>query len=592
MIHMIHGTHTIHAIRSRRAAAVALLATLSTGALAETSAPAPLTARGVVFADHNADLTRQPDEPGLPGVAVSNGLDVVLTDHRGAYEIPIDPHDATIFVIKPRDFAAPTDAANLPRFYYTHKPEGSPDEGFHFKGVAPTGDLPRSIDFPLIPAPESDRFAVLVFADPQPYTLEQIAFFRREVVDPVIGRHDIAFGMSLGDLVGDQLELFTPLIEAKALFGVPWRNVYGNHDMNAMSGSTSATSADPDRYADETFERVFGPPTYAFQHAKVHFIILDNVIWQGFDGFRERTPDNWPAPQMPDVSNYRGGLRPEQITFIENYLRHVPTDHLVVLAFHIPIEGGGRHRIPEQDELFRVLSTHPNTFSLSGHTHVQRHWFFGAEHGYAPSRPGPLNAVDPARFAAPVHHHLNAATASGSWYNGWRDEEGLPHTTMRCGAPNGYTLVHFDGARYRTEFKPARRPESHQMTIDAPDAVDPREHDELRVLANVFHGAEGDPVAARIVPAAGAAPKDWIELTFDPQIDPLYQAAREREQRLPEELVENWGLPAPLDSPHIWTGAVPLRDLPPGTHVLEIRHRDLYGHERVARRTFRILDAR
>ncbi len=575
----------MHAIRL----AVALTSILLT-ATAPSRAAETLIARGVVFNDQNRDRDRQPGEPGLSGVLVSNGVDVVATDSYGRYEIEIDANDATVFVIKPRGYATPVDEMNIPRFYYTHKPAGSPDDGFHFAGVEPTGDLPASIDFPLTRVRESDRFSIIAFADPQPYTIEQVDLFRREVIDPVVGEHDIAFGISLGDLVGDQLELFQPLNEAQALFGVPWRNAYGNHDMNAMSGSTAATSGDPDRYADETFERVYGPPTYAFQHGRVHFIILDNVIWQGFDGFRERAPDNWPEAQMPDVGNYRGGLRPEHIEFVENYLRHAPADDLIVLAFHIPIEGGGVHRIPEQRELFRALSSHPNTFSLSGHTHLQRHWFFGPEHGYDPGAAGPLNRLRPDRFAEPVHHHLNAATASGSWYNGWRDEVGMPHTTMRCGAPNGYTLVHFDGAGYSTEFRPAREPAGHQMNIALPSEIDQSDPGGLAVIANVFHGAEGDEVSARIVPhqSADLAPTSWTKMRFNPQIDAFYQEVYDREARLPKELVFNRGLPSPRESHHIWAITLPADSLPAGTHAIEIRHRDLYGTERTGRRTFRV----
>jgi hypothetical protein len=164
---------------------------------------------------------------------------------------------------------------------------------------------------------------------------------------------------------------------------------------------------------------------------------------------------------------------------------------------------------------------------------------------------------------------------------------------MRCGSPNGYTLVHFDGARYRTEFRAARRPASHQMTITAPEAVVETDRGLIEIVVNVFHGAGGDLVAARITPGAGAqrSPSEWTALVFDPQIDPTYAATHEREEALPEELVENWGLPDPRESHRVWSGSVPIGGLPAGTHVLEVRHRDLYGAERIERRTFRVIDA-
>ncbi|MEO1006960.1 MAG: calcineurin-like phosphoesterase family protein [Planctomycetota bacterium] len=584
----------------RSAIAIATVAAAAGAALAQQTT----TARGVVFLDRNADGARQDGEPGIAGVAVTDSERVVLTDERGNFTLRIDAEDAIISVVKPKGYQVALDAQGLPRGYYIHKPNGSPDDGFAFRGVEPTGPLPGTIAFPLVPVDEPTSFTAIVFGDPQPYSLEQVDFFRAEVIDPLVTAEGnaagAAFGISLGDLVGDRLDLYGPLNEAQAMLGVPWYNVYGNHDMNFMSGHSGVTQADPDRYADETFERVYGPPNYAFQYGDVHFIVLDNVIWQGFDGYRDEAVDQWPAERQPQTRNYRGGLRDEQIRFIENYLAVVPKDDLVVLAFHIPLEmhGEGVHRVPELTELLGALSSHPRTLSLSGHTHLQQHWFFGSEHGYEPAPgagPNQHTQADPARFPQPVHHHLNAVTASGSWFNGMRDEIGLPHTTMRDGAPNGYTLVHFDGNRYTTEFRAARQPADHQMNIhletnasgNLPGELDASSTGE--VVVNVFNGVEGDAVEMRIVPnpALSASSMAWTAMRFDVRPDPIYAATHAREQQLPDELQSSWGLPEPRDSHHIWVGDIPA-GLPAGTHAVEVRHTDLYGRTHVDRRTFRV----
>jgi len=564
-----------------------------------------LEATGVVFHDRNGDGVRQFDEPGLSGVAVSDGHRVVRTDASGRYRLEIDGDDAIVFVVKPRGYQVPLDAHNIPRGYYIHKPDGSPDDGFVFAGVAPTGLLPESIDFALTAAEESDAFSVIAFGDPQPYSLEEIDFFRREVVDPLITSdgnvHDAAFGISLGDLVGDNLDLFEPFNQAQALFGVPWYNVYGNHDMNFLSGSSAMTSEDPDRYADETFERVYGPPNYAFQHADVHFIVLDNVYYQGFNGYRDGRDPNWPRDQKPVTSNYRGALLPEQIEFVANYLEGVPPDELIVLAFHIPMEmhGEGVHRIPEKRDLLEALSGHPHTLSLSGHTHFQEHWFFGPEDGYSAVATGGVNQHtlrDPERFPEAVHHHINAVTASGSWYNGIRDESGVPHTTMRDGAPNGYTVLRFDGNRYTSDFVAARRPMDDTMSIfigsaESEGVIDRDARRSTPLTVNVFNGADGDEVLARIVPnpVLQAESTPWRPLEFAPGPDPAYARTHAFEAKLPDELRSKWSLPAPQISQHLWAGDLPA-GLPAGTHVLEIRHTDLYGRTSESRRTFRVTD--
>ena len=110
-------------------------------------AQSPQVARGVVFEDLNRNGQRDPGEPGLPGVRVSNGSEIVSTDAEGRYEVAVDD-DSIIFVIKPRNYMTPVSEHNLPRFYYIHKPAGSPAH-FRYAGVAPTGPLPDSVDFGL-----------------------------------------------------------------------------------------------------------------------------------------------------------------------------------------------------------------------------------------------------------------------------------------------------------------------------------------------------------------------------------------------------------------------------------------------------------
>ena len=70
--------------------------------------------------------------------------------------------------------------------------------------------------------------------------MQEIEWLAHDVVEEVIGT-DAVFGISLGDLVGDDLSLFHPLNEVMATVGIPWYNVYGNHDMNFL--------ATDDRYA-------------------------------------------------------------------------------------------------------------------------------------------------------------------------------------------------------------------------------------------------------------------------------------------------------------------------------------------------------
>src|SRR5690606_3975295 len=283
------------------------------------------TARGYVYEDTNQNYTKDQNEKGISGVAVSNGVDVVQTDKNGYYELPVG-EDNIIFVIKPTHYRFQVNEFQQPQFYYIHKPKGSPK--MDFTGVKPTGPLPASIDFGLIHEPEDEDYDSVVFGDPQVYTLEQVYFFPKGIISELVGTTDYKFGISLGDLVGDDLSLFYPYLHAISRVGLPWYHVYGNHDMNF--------DAKTDEMADETFESVFGPANYSFNYGKVHYVILDDVLY----------------PDPRDGRGYWGGFREDQLQFLENDLKFVPKDYLVVISFHIPIteyQGGDQFRDEDRD---------------------------------------------------------------------------------------------------------------------------------------------------------------------------------------------------------------------------------------------------
>ncbi|MFY8056556.1 MAG: metallophosphoesterase N-terminal domain-containing protein, partial [Planctomycetaceae bacterium] len=181
----------------------------------------PEQATGIVFLDSNQNSMRDADEPGIPGVKVSNGREVVACDQNGRYQLPVDD-DTILFVIKPSGYRTVIDALNIPRGYYIHKPAGSPK--LDFPGVAPTGPLPASVDFPLYHSPEPAAFDVIFFGDPQPRNQQEIDFIAHDVIEELAGAQ-AAFGVTLGDILFDDLSLFDNFNRALSHIGVPWYNV-------------------------------------------------------------------------------------------------------------------------------------------------------------------------------------------------------------------------------------------------------------------------------------------------------------------------------------------------------------------------------
>lgn len=510
------------------------------------AAPAPADeslARGVVFHDQNQNRRLDDGESGIAGVRVSNGREFASTDKNGKYEITIDD-ETVLFVIKPRNWMSPRTADNLPLFYYVHQPKGSPPDIAQFPGVAPTGPLPKSIDFPLVPHQEPEAYEVLVFGDTQPRDLREVDYIAHDVVEPLIGTTQAAFGVTLGDVVFDDLSIFEPLQQVIGRIGVPWFLVPGNHDLNY--------DATVDAHSLETWKRLYGPPYYSFDWGSVHWVVLDNVVHEGLVDKRPK---------------YHGAFGKQQLDWLRADLAALPSDQLVVCMMHIP--ASDLYKNPnvvcsDARDFFNILSDRPHVLTLSAHLHMAHSMFIDQREGWTGAEP---------------HLHFNAGTVCGSWWTGLPDERGIPHATMRDGGPNGHYVLSIQGNRYSIELRPASRPPEDQMSIYAPDPVDRSALAATKVIVNVFNGSSRSETEMRVDGGS------WVALEPTSMIDPYYEAMREQQEKLPA--LPGRRLPAPVNSTHIWTGDLPggLRE---GVHTIEVRTRDLFGHTYTGRRVIRV----
>ncbi|MEQ1821731.1 MAG: calcineurin-like phosphoesterase family protein [Fimbriimonadaceae bacterium] len=488
-------------------------------------------AEGYVF--HGSGARKQ-GQKGIAGVGVSNGRDVVKTDRNGYWRLPVTD-DTILFVIKPSGWQVPMGTSNLPNYYYIHKPKGSPE--FKYPGVAPTGSLPQSIDFGLMPHKESDRFKMVLFGDPQPRSQEEIDYMTHDIIEQLaleVAEQKPVFGLSLGDEMFDVLSLYENQNSVISTLGLPWYNTVGNHDMNydALDDSTST----------ETFQRVFGPTYYAFNYGKVHFIVLDDVIWHG-----------------KDAAGYHGEITERQLEFVKNDLAHVPLDRLVVVAMHIPLPD-----VKNKEALLALIQNRPHTFSLSAHTHVQANLFLGEKDGWKGSG---------------THHHLNHATVCGSWWDGSPDERGIPHATMADGAPNGYSIVEFIGNKYKVNFRAASRPASDQMAIWIPNEVARAGLGATEVIVNVYAGSERSKVFIKVGDVSFALEN------FEGQ-DPYYLELKKLEAG--PAVPPGRKLPAAAKTKHLWKGKLPAT-LAKGAHSVEIQTTDMYGQTFSERRILHVV---
>jgi hypothetical protein len=203
------------------------------------------------------------------------------------------------------------------------------------------------------------------------------------------GQRAADLGLTLGDVVSDDLALYPAMNRVTARLRTPWLHAAGNHDL------------DFDAAADEdslrSFRRLFGPDTFAWEEPQASFIVLDDVIYR---------PGQSPA--------YVGGLREAQFEFLAAYLATLPKDRRLVLAAHIPFfdePGRETFRRADRERLFAMLEPFRKVLLLTAHGHVQRHHRHGPADGWLGAEP---------------LHEYNVGAACGGYWSGPADAAGIP----------------------------------------------------------------------------------------------------------------------------------------------------------------------
>ncbi len=489
------------------------------------SAQEETLARGIIFHDQTGDqiFNKGRDVP-LEGVPVSNGREIVLSDSLGFYEIPVR-HSDIIFVIKPPNWTFLKDQYQNPLFYYIHAKHSV--GGTRYEGLSSTRPFPESIDFPLYPSDESETFDVLILGDTQPRNMQEIVFMARDALPELVGI-DVAFGATLGDVVFDDLSLFTPVKQSLATSGLPFHYILGNHDLDYSASCNNS--------ARGSWFKNFGPSYYSFTHGNAHFIVLDNIRWIVELGEKQ----------------YKTGLGSDQMNFLRKEVSRIDEEKLLVLLAHIPW-AGSTEWIDEQEkkDFMDILSKHPNSVSLTSHRHRHHHLLIDQELGF----PG-----------EGYHHMVVVGTVCGAWWQGVPDEYGIPHAMMSDGTPTSYSILHIDNNSWKLGFKATRRPEDFQMHIHSPDVMRSDETVDMTVRANIFNALPTAEVKMRV-----GENMDWIPMERHIQHDPVRAEAMEREQEI-EDL--SWRrLGRNHESEHIWQAKLG-HELEPGAHVIYIKATD------------------
>lgn len=509
------------------------------------AAPAALSACDTfVFRDDNRNGSRDAGEPGLPGVAVSDGERLVRSAPDGRYVLAARP-GKTLFVIKPANYDLPRRADGLPDSFSN---QASTLAGLRFGGVPASDDACRS--FALWPR-QSDAGAplsVLLFGDPQPKSAIDVDYYRRDIIEPLQGRVQARLAISLGDIVHDDLSLFAPVRALDATLDLPWLYAAGNHDLDF--------DAPDDAHSLESFRNRFGPDTFAWEEPLANFIVLDDVVYL--------------PGEQPD---YIGGLREAQFAFLQAYLAGSDKSKLLVIGAHIPLypaEGGRENfRADDRRRLFALLAPFRDVLLLTAHSHTQNHWRHGPDTGW---------------HGAGRLHEYNAGAACGGYWSGTKDAEGIPDSIMSDGTPNGYARLQVTPGDYRLQWFNARERPNRAMSLHAPAVLRQGAYPGFALTANVFMAGPDTVVEARIDDGP------WRPMRRVSRPDPAVLGINDADDRSPVLRAYD-RTPEATPSSHLWRIALPT-DLAPGTHRYEVRARDAWLGEVVQGGQYRLEDFR
>lgn len=359
---------------------------------------------------------------GLGGVVVSDGLQCVRTTADGRFYLTSDLSKTRfVWVSTPSGYTAPA-PDGIPQ-YYKRLASGTLSAGVYDMG-----------DYTLEPVDNPDRFTLLISADPQPrkyagWNNDRIAYKSldicedyyaelTEVAAGISGRK--VYGICLGDLVHEDMELMATYASKLGGLGYPTYNVIGNHDHDPAAADDAAGAI--------PFENLFGPVNYSFNIGGIHFVVLDNMI-MAKDGDNKLTID---------PNHDKGGLTDEVWAWLQADLALVPTSAKLMVCSHAPMfkaitgadRTGGTHPVQHGADYGALIGRFPEVHAWAGHTHVGFNYNYPSNHRNKR-----------------VQVHTLARSTGELWTNEY----------LASGTPRGFTVVEVDGGNISWKFHPTRR---------------------------------------------------------------------------------------------------------------------------------------
>ena len=409
------GTYRLTVIRGDDSM---VLGTVTVNVIADNTIPDKpgMTLKGVVYCDGE----------GVPGVVVSDGVEVTVTDNEGIYYLPSAKQNKFVFISLPGNYEIAA-SDNIPQF---------------FKRLA-GGTSVEQNDFALVRADNNDH-VVLAMTDwhlaNRNDDLSQFSNGFLPDVNATITAYAAAgkkvYGVAMGDMTWDaywyenNFRLDNYLVEMKKI-NCHMFNMMGNHDNDPY--------VQGDIPPEAPFRELIGPTYYSFNLGQVHYVILDDIQYintggaQGVIGDRSYSDivvsaqTAWLAKDLAAITDKSTPV----VIFIHSPLYGNPTLNASGEQVNTVVLNNG-------SAIRSLVQDFGNVHFVSGHTHINY-------------------TVD----AGAVIEH-NTAAVSATWW--WTGKTGYANNHIcRDGSPGGYGVWEMSGKGVKWHYKSMGKPANYQF---------------------------------------------------------------------------------------------------------------------------------
>ncbi|GGH13448.1 metallophosphoesterase [Sphingobacterium alkalisoli] len=365
-----------------------------------------MTVKGTVFAAGK----------GIADVVVSDGEVLTKTDANGIYYLPSTKKNGYVFISVPSNYEVSV-TNTIPRFFKT------------LTGITSDAEIR---DFELFPV-NNENHVVAFLADIHLANRnDDIAQFQSNFLTDINetfayyeSQGKKFYGLTLGDQSWDQYWYANNFKLAEYLQIIkdvefPIYNVIGNHDYDPYVAFNDWQASSP-------YRNFMGPTYYSVNIGKVHYVILDNMVYTNMGGSNGVIGDR----------EYNSILVSEQLDWLQKDLAYITDKSTpIVVAMHVPLysnpnaSGTSNIVLENGDKFISELAAFNNVKVLTGHYHVN----------YRVQQPS-SNIME-----------YNIGAVSATWW--WTGRSGYAGNHIcKDGSPGGYAVLEAEEKNQKLYYK-------------------------------------------------------------------------------------------------------------------------------------------